>query len=90
MKRMVKALAAVLALGLAAPTIAADANDAKDTAAEKKAEAKKKVRSAKGSKTAEDRANDAKDTAASSTAKAKKSTRKAARKVKEEAHEATK
>jgi hypothetical protein len=88
MKRMVKALAAVLALGLAAPVMAADADDVKDTATEKKAQAKKKLRSMKGSKSAQDRADDAADTATEKKAQAKKSARKAGRKAKQEANEA--
>jgi hypothetical protein len=90
MTHMVKGLALALALGLAAPAMAANADDAKDTATEKKADAKKKVRSMKKSKDAGDHMDDAKDTATSAGAKTKKSARKASNKVKHEANEATK
>lgn len=89
MRRWAKALAVAAGLGLAVPVLAASTDDAKDTATEKKAEAKKKVRSAKPSKSAQDRADDTKDTAASSTAKAKKSARATGRKAKKEVNDAT-
>jgi len=90
LRRLVQGLAVVVALAVAAPAFAASVDDAKDTATEKKADAKKKLRSAKRHKTADDRMDDAKDTATSTTAKAKKSGRKAGRAVKHDVHEATK
>ena len=90
MKSWVKGLAIALAVGLAAPAMAANADDAKDTATEKKADAKKKVRSMKKHKDAGDHVDDAKDTATSAGAKAKKSARKTSRNVKHEVNEATK
>jgi hypothetical protein len=90
MKSWVKGLAMALAVGLAAPAMAANADDAKDTATEKKADAKKKVRSMKKHKDAGDHLDDAKDTATSAGAKTKKSARKTSRNVKHEVNEATK
>ena len=91
MTRMMKGLALGLALALAAPAIA---DDAQDTVTEKKSDARRKVRGAKsditGKKTADDRVEDAKDAAHGSAAKARKGARKTGRKVKHEAHEATK
>ncbi len=90
MRTTIQVLAAALSLGLAAPAMAASADDARDTATEKKAEAHKKVRHLKGSESAEDRASDAKDTATATSARTKKSARKAARKSRRKAHDATK
>ncbi|MFL5270886.1 MAG: hypothetical protein ACJ79R_17455 [Anaeromyxobacteraceae bacterium] len=90
MKSWVKGLAITLAVGLAAPAMAATTDDAKDTATEKKADAKKKVRGMKKHKDAGDRVDDAKDTASSASAKTKKSARKASRNVKHDVNEATK
>jgi hypothetical protein len=80
-----------LALGLALALVAPAAGDAEDTVTEKKAQAKKKARDLKpGHKTAGDHVDDASDTAKEAVAKTKKGARKAGRKVKEEAHDATK
>jgi hypothetical protein len=87
--RWMRALAFGLAVAIAAPAFAADTTaDMKDTATEKKAQAKKKARAAKpGDKTAGARMEDAKDTATETKAKAKKKGRKAARKVRKQAGE---
>ena len=90
MRRLVQGISIAVALGLAAPTLAASTDDAKDTATEKKAETKKKVRGMKKHKSADDRMDDAKDTASADTAKAKKKTRKAGRDVKKDVNDATK
>lgn len=86
--RGMRALAYGLALAIAAPSFAADTQDMKDTATEKKAQTKKKARAAKpGDKTANDKMEDAKDTTKETTAKAKKKGRKATRKVRQQAGE---
>ncbi|HEX9399573.1 MAG TPA: hypothetical protein VF912_05635 [Anaeromyxobacter sp.] len=87
MRKLIRKVAILAALGLAAPAWAQSAmDDAKDTATEKKADAKKTARSKKpGGETAKDEAKDAKDTTTAKTAKAKKKGRKAARKTKKPA-----
>ena len=88
MKTMMRALALATALGFAAPALASDSSD---TVTEKKAHARKKARDLKpGDKSFDDRTEDAKDTARETTAKARKGARRTGRKVKHDAHEATK
>jgi hypothetical protein len=84
-----RAIALGAAVGLAAPALGG--SDAEDTVTEKKAQAKKKARSAKpGDETASDRMADASDTAKEKTAQTKKKARKAARSAKRDVHDATK
>ncbi len=86
--RGMRAVAFGLALAIAAPAIAADTGDVKDTATEQKAKTKKKARSMKpGGETAKDKMNDAGDTAKEQTAKAKKKGRKAHRKASHQMNE---
>ncbi len=86
--RGLRAIAVGLALALAAPAMA---GDAQDTVTEKKAQVKKKARAAKpGRHTMKDRANDAKDSMKAGVAKTKKQARKAGRKVRHRVHQATK
>lgn len=90
MRKLFGRIAILAALGLAAPALAADtANDAKDTATEKKAGMKKSARKARRAVTGDqstadrtkDAAKDAKDTGTETKAKAKKQGRKAKRNV---------
>lgn len=86
MQKLMRKLAVLAALGLAAP---AWAGDAKDTATEKKADVRKAARKAKpGHRTAGDRVADAKDTAKATGAKARKQGRKATAKTKRAAKSA--
>ncbi len=79
--RGMRALAFGLALAIAAPVLA-DSNDVKDTATQKKAEARRKARSMKpGRKTLKDRENDLGDTARADAARVRKQGRKANRNV---------
>ncbi len=87
MRKLIRKVAILAALGLAAPTWAqtatGEAKDAQDTATEKKAETKRAARNKKpGGETAKDQAKDAQDATTAKTAKAKKKGRKAARKTK--------
>jgi len=95
MRKLIRKVAILAALGLAAPTWAqtatGEAKDAQDTATEKKAETKRAARNKKpGGETAKDQAKDAQDATTAKTAKAKKKGRKAARKTKKPASDTTK
>ncbi|HET9594957.1 MAG TPA: hypothetical protein VFP65_05225 [Anaeromyxobacteraceae bacterium] len=87
-RNWLKAIALGSAMGLAAPALA---DDAQDTATEKKAQASKAARDMKpGDKTAGDHMDDASDTAKEKTAQTKKKARKTAHKAKKSVHDATK
>jgi len=92
-RKLMRKIAVLTALGLAAPTWAqttSPSGDAKDTATEKKAKAKKTARKAKpGGETTSDKMKDAGDTSKEEAAKTKKKGRKAAAKAKKSAKKTT-
>jgi hypothetical protein len=83
MRKLIRKIAILSALALAAPAWAQSSTsttkeDAKDTATEKKAQTKKKARKAKpGGESASDKMKDAQDTGTEKKAQAKKKARKA-------------
>lgn len=88
MKKWVRRLALLAAVGFAAPALAG--NDVSDTATETGAKVRKTARDMKpGDKTAEDHVNDAKDTAKEKKAQGRKKARHAKKRAKHEVHEAT-
>lgn len=88
MRSLIRVVSIITAVALAAPTMA---NDAQDTATEKKSQLRKSVRDLKpGEKTAGDRVDDANDTAKESAAKARKKARHGKRKVQKRLDDATK
>ena len=87
MKRWIRSMALLTALGFAVPAVA---GDAMDPAEETGAKIRKGARDLKpGEKSADDRMDDAKDTAKEKRAQARKKARKAKHRVQQKAHDAT-